>query len=61
MFFLSRKGKMSTPGTSLAAGSQAAAAGASSAAGSQVQAADDVRELLLSSRNIIHVALKLIF
>jgi len=30
---------MSTPGTSLAAGSQAAAAGASSAAGSQVQAA----------------------
>jgi len=40
---------MSTPGTSLAAGSQAAAAGASSAAGSQVQAADDVRELLLST------------
>ncbi|XP_066322876.1 uncharacterized protein [Miscanthus floridulus] len=44
------KGKMSTPGTSLAAGSQAAAAGASSSAGSQAQAADDVRELLLSSR-----------
>ncbi|XP_066321355.1 centromere/kinetochore protein zw10 homolog isoform X2 [Miscanthus floridulus] len=40
---------MSTPGTSSSAGSQAAAAGASSAAGSQVQAADDVRELLLST------------